>query len=78
MDVIQAIQSVGFPIVAFLIAVYGIKYAYDKSLDQQNKSLDSITELSKAVNHNTEVLTQLVEEIKDLEYINIDEKKGEK
>ena len=64
MDWIQAISTVGFPIVSFLIAAYFIKYSYDKSNDMYTQSIDKIGKLANAVNNNTVVLTQLVEEIK--------------
>lgn len=56
----QLIGSVGFPIVSFLIAAYFIKYTYDKSFD-------SISKLTEAVNNNTIVLTNLVEKLEDKE-----------
>jgi hypothetical protein len=64
MDWIQAISTVGFPIVSFLIAAYFIKYSYDKSNDMYTQSIDKIGKLANAVNNNTVVLTQLVEEIR--------------
>lgn len=64
MDWIQVISTVGFPIVSFLIAAYFIKYSYDKSNDMYTQSIDKIGKLANAVNNNTVVLTQLVEEIR--------------
>lgn len=64
MDWIHAISTVGFPIVSFLIAAYFIKYSYDKSNDMYTQSIDKIGKLANAVNNNTVVLTQLVEEIR--------------
>lgn len=61
----QIINMVGFPIVSFLIAAYFIKYTYDKADAQQTEAMKSVHELAIAVNHNTEVLTQLVNEIKE-------------
>ena len=63
-DVITAISTVGFPIVSFFIAAYGLKYAYDKSLEQSDKDMEKISTLTEAVNNNTIVLTQLVEEMR--------------
>lgn len=63
-EVITAISTVGFPIVSFLICAWFIKYSYDKSLDMYNKSMEKISVLADAVNHNTIVLTELVERIK--------------
>lgn len=65
MDIINAITNVGFPIVSFLICAWFIKYSYDKSLSMYDKSLDRITTLADAINHNTEVLATLVKEVED-------------
>lgn len=62
--IIQAIATVGFPICAFFVAVYALKYAYDKSLDQNREAFSQIANLTKAVNNNTQVLTELVKEVK--------------
>lgn len=62
-DLVQIISSVGFPIFAFLICAYGLKYAYDKSNEQNSKALDNVAELTEAVNHNTIVLTELVQKM---------------
>lgn len=57
---ISAISTVGFPIVAYAISIYALKYAYDKSREDNNKAIEQIGELTEAVNHNTEVLVTLV------------------
>ena len=44
---VQIISTVGFPIAAFLIAAYGLKYAYDKSIEQ-NSGSDSGSEQQHA------------------------------
>lgn len=62
---VQIISTVGFPIVAFLIAAYGLKYAYDKSTEQNESALDKIADLTKAVNNNTLVLSHLVDKLED-------------
>lgn len=64
-DIVTAISTVGFPIVSFLIAAYFIKYSYDKSNEMYTQSIDKIGKLANAINNNTIVLTQLVEEIKN-------------
>jgi len=66
-DIMQIISTVGFPIFSFLICAYGLKYSYDKSLEQNKNNIDTLTELSKSINHNTEVLTELVAEVKHLD-----------
>lgn len=65
MDIVNIISQIGFPIFAFLVAVYGLKYAYDTSMKQNEKSMESIGELTKAVNNNTIVLTELVSKIEE-------------
>ena len=64
----NAITTVGFPIVAFFVTVSGLKYSYDKSLEQNNKFLEELSEITKAqyemasaINNNTEILTRLVD-----------------
>lgn len=55
MDITQItnlISSCGFPIVAFLIMVYMLKYFYDMNLNVINNSIDG--------------LKQSIEELKDL------------
>ena len=60
----QAISTVGFPIVAFAICAWFLKYVYDKSLAQFDKSLDKLGTLAEAINHNSEVLADLVKEVR--------------
>lgn len=62
-DIINIINSVGFPIFAFCVSGYALKYSYDKSLEQHDKSFEEISKLTKAVNNNTTILTRLVEKM---------------
>ena len=64
MDWIQVVSTLGFPIAAFAICAWFLKYVYDKSLAQFDKSLDRLGDLTEAVNHNSEVLADLVAEVK--------------
>lgn len=66
MDWIQVISNIGVPTTAFLLSGWFIRYMYDKSSTQVENSIKSVSELAAAVNHNTEVLTELVNEIKDV------------
>ena len=66
-EVVQIISTVGFPIVSFLIEAYFIKYTYDKTAEANKEAMDKIGALAEAVNNNTTVLTQLVQQINDLE-----------
>lgn len=60
-EFMQAVSTVGFPIVAFAICAWFLKYVYDKSLSMYDKSLEKLGVLAEAINHNTEVLARLVE-----------------
>lgn len=62
-DLTTLLSNFGFPIVAFLICCYALKYSFDKSLEMNNKTLEKITTLSEAINNNTVVLTKLVEKV---------------
>lgn len=66
-EVVQIISTVGFPIVSFLIAAYFIKYTYDKTAESNREAMEKIGDLAEAVNNNTTVLTQLVQQINNLE-----------
>lgn len=63
--IMQAICTVGFPIVAFFVAVYGLKYAFDKSQETNGKAFEELHNLADAVNHNTEVLANLVQRLEN-------------
>lgn len=65
-EVLTAITTVGFPIVAFFVAVYALKYAFDRSREDNLKNMETISKLADSINNNTLVLTKLVEEINDL------------
>lgn len=69
-DFIDVVSKLGFPIAAFIVCAWFLKYVYDRSLTQLDKSLTevgnlakSVAELTLAVNHNTEVLAELVKEV---------------
>ena len=61
MDWVNLVSTVGFPICAFGICAWFLKYVYDKSMQMFHDALDKIGTLAEAVNHNTEVLLNLVE-----------------
>lgn len=62
---VTLISNVGVPAASFLLASWFIRYMYDKSSAQVESAIKSVSDLASAVNHNTEVLTELVNEIKD-------------
>lgn len=63
-DFVNAVSVVGFPIVAFGICAWFLKYVYDRSLAQYDKALDKLGTLAEAVNNNTKVLVDLVQEVR--------------
>lgn len=56
-EICDVISSVGFPIFSFIVCAWFIKYTYDKSFEQ-------LADLTKAVNNNTLVLTELVDKLR--------------
>lgn len=65
--ILQAIGSVGFPIVAFFVSIWALKYSFDKGNEETEKWRVELSKLTDAVNSNTKTLTLLVEELKDKE-----------
>ena len=63
MDWVQIVSSLGFPICAFGLCAWFLRYVYDRSLAMFQGSLDKIGTLAEAVNHNTEVLSDLAKTI---------------
>lgn len=68
------IGTLGFPIVAFFVCCYALKYAYDKSLEANKVAFDKLENLTEAINNNTIVLTQLVEKVGDVDIENKNDK----
>lgn len=64
--IMDALSNFAFPIVAFLICCYALKYSFDKSLEQNNRGYEQISKLTEAINNNTVTLTKLVEKVEDL------------
>lgn len=62
-DLMQLLSNFGFPIVAFLICCYALKYSFDKSLEQNAKNVEALAKLTEAINNNTVTLTELVKEV---------------
>lgn len=61
--IMQAIGTVGFPCIAFFVAVYALKYSFDKSLEGNRASMEKIGALTEAVNENTKTLALLVQKM---------------
>lgn len=64
-DLINIISTVGFPIFAFLICVYALKYCFDKSMTQNNENMETISKLADSINENTKALVELTVIIKE-------------
>lgn len=55
-------STVGFPF--FLFAGWGLKYVYDKERKSLDKAVAQLSKLTQAVNHNSEVIVRLSDDIK--------------
>lgn len=65
-EIAQVISTIGFPIFSFLICGYALKYVYDNERKSLDDTIAKLSELTQAVNHNSEVLARLVDK-EDLE-----------
>ena len=61
--ILSAIGTVGFPIVAFFVCVWALKYAFDAGREDEKRATEQITMLAEAINENTKTLATLVDEI---------------
>lgn len=66
-EIASIVSTVGFPIAAFLISAWFIKYTNDKQMDKDRladerneRHWEEIGKLTSAVNNNTEVLRIMV------------------
>lgn len=64
-EITQIISTVGFPIFSFLLAGYGLKYVYDKERKSLDDAISKLSDLTQAVNHNSEVIVRLTDEINE-------------
>lgn len=63
MDFLNIIQTVGFPIFAFIVCGLALKYVYDKERQSLDDTIDKIGALTMAVEHNSEALRDLAQKI---------------
>lgn len=70
-EIIEVVSRLGFPIAAFGICAWFLKYVYDKSMTMFEKCLEKLGLLAEAVNtnsdsinENTKVLADLVAEVR--------------
>lgn len=66
-EITQIISTVGFPIFSFLLAGWGLKYVYDKERNSLDEAIAKLGDLTQAVNHNSEVIVRLTDEISERE-----------
>ena len=64
-DFVQIISTVGFPIFSFLLAGWGLKYVYDRERKSLDEAITRLNDLTQAVNHNSETLARLVDELNE-------------
>lgn len=58
----QIISTVGFPIFSFLLCGYALKYVYDKERNSLDNTIEKLTDLTSAVNHNSETIQRLIDQ----------------
>lgn len=63
MDVANLVQTVGFPIFAFIVCGMALKYVYDKERKSLDDTIEKIGSLTMAVEHNSEALRDLTQKI---------------
>ena len=61
----QIISTVGFPIFSFLLCGGALKYVYDTERNSLNSTIEKITDLTSAVNHNSETIQRLIDKEMD-------------
>lgn len=64
-EVSQVIATVGFPIFSFLVTGLALKYVYDRERKSLDETIDKLSKLTEAVNHNSETLSRLVSELEN-------------
>ena len=78
MDWVDVVSRLGFPVAAFGVCAWFLKYVFDRCVLTFDKCFEMITDVlnkyaaladavndnSAAVNHNSEVLRELVTEVK--------------
>lgn len=65
--IMQLLSNFAFPVVAFLICCYALKYSFDKNIESNKTNMDTIQKLTEAINNNTITLTELVKEVENID-----------
>lgn len=67
--IVQAISTIGFPIVMCVVICFYVKYIMDKNAEQlitiTNSHREESKEMTKAIENNTIAITKLIEKIGD-------------
>ena len=53
-EIVEVVSRLGFPIAAFGICAWFLKYVYDKSMTMFEKCLEKLGQLAEAVNTNSD------------------------
>ena len=64
-DIAQIISTLGFPIFSASMMFMGMKYVYDKERKSLDDTIGKLASLTEAVNHNSETVSRLVDEMND-------------
>ena len=62
-EIVQIISTVGFPIFSFLLCGYALKFVYVRERQSLDNAVDKLGALTDAVNHNSETVNRLVDEL---------------
>ncbi len=67
--IIQAVSTIGFPVVMCIVVCFYVKYIIDKNGEQlqaiTEKHREESKEMTTAINNNTLALTRLIEKLED-------------
>ena len=64
-DIVTIISTVGFPIFAFLATGFALKFVYERERKSLDETIDKVTNLTLAVNNNSDAIRDLAEYIKN-------------
>lgn len=64
-DIVTIISTLGFPIFAFLATGLALKFVYERERRSLDDTIEKITNLTLAVNNNSDAIRDLAEYIKN-------------
>lgn len=62
-EIVTAINTVGFPIFAFIVTIWFIKYMYDKNIEQHREDMEKLNTLTESVNNNSIAIAELTKQL---------------